>query len=77
MKKGKNLPIIIAIDNDSITSEWEWKYGYDPLTWDNHQKLDPDIDGVENIEEYMLFEFSPIHSHQMFTSKNTFLFTNF
>jgi len=44
-------------DNDGIPSDWEWKYGYDPLTWDNHQQLDPDIDGIENIEEYMLADY--------------------
>jgi hypothetical protein len=41
-------------DNDGIPSSWEWKYGYDPNTWDNHMKLDPDVDGIENIEEYMI-----------------------
>lgn len=44
-------------DNDGIPTWWEWKYGYDPLTWDNHNELDPDIDGVENTEEYMLSDF--------------------
>jgi len=39
-------------DNDGIPTVWEWKWGYDPFTWDDHEKLDPDIDGVENIEEY-------------------------
>jgi len=41
-------------DGDGIPSWWEWKYGYDPLTWDNHKQLDPDLDGVENTEEYMM-----------------------
>ncbi len=45
------------LDGDGIPSWWEWKYGYDPLTWDNHKMLDPDIDGVENTEEYMLADF--------------------
>lgn len=44
-------------DNDGIPSSWEWKYGYDPTTYDSHNKLDPDIDGIENIEEYKLAEF--------------------
>jgi hypothetical protein len=44
-------------DGDGIPSWWEWKYGYDPLTWDNHLLLDPDVDGVENLEEYMMADF--------------------
>ncbi len=39
-------------DGDGIPTAWEWKYGYDPFTWDDHEKLDPDMDGLENIEEY-------------------------
>lgn len=41
-------------DNDGIPTSWEWKYGYDPLTWDDHNYLDPDVDGIENIEEYKI-----------------------
>lgn len=50
-------------DNDGIPSWWEWKYGYDPLTWDNHELLDPDLDGIENIEEYMMADYfaDPFH----------------
>jgi len=40
-------------DNDSVPIEWEHKWGYDPFDWDNHEDLDPDIDGIENIEEYL------------------------
>ncbi|MBS3777861.1 MAG: hypothetical protein KGY50_01055, partial [Candidatus Thermoplasmatota archaeon] len=41
-------------DNDGIPTAWEWKWGYDPFTWDDHENLDPDIDGLSNIEEYNL-----------------------
>jgi len=41
-------------DNDGIPTDWEWKWGYDPFTWDDHENLDPDIDGLENIEEYQM-----------------------
>jgi hypothetical protein len=41
-------------DNDSIPTAWEWKWGYNPFTWDNHKKLDPDMDGLENTEEYQM-----------------------
>jgi len=41
-------------DGDGIPTSWEWKWGYDPNKWDDHENLDPDIDGIENIEEYQL-----------------------
>lgn len=41
-------------DGDGIPTTWEWKWGYDPLIWDDHEKLDPDMDGVENVEEYQM-----------------------
>jgi hypothetical protein len=41
-------------DRDGIPTTWEWKYRYDPNRWDNHEILDPDIDGLENIEEYQM-----------------------
>ncbi|MGF3553854.1 MAG: hypothetical protein ACQXXF_01060 [Thermoplasmatota archaeon] len=41
-------------DGDGIPTAWEWKWGYDPFTWDDHEKLDPDLDGLENIEEYKM-----------------------
>lgn len=44
-------------DNDGIPTDWEWKWGYDPFTWDNHTFLDPDNDGIQNIEEYQMREF--------------------
>lgn len=41
-------------DNDGIPTDWEWRYGYDPFTYNAHENLDPDIDGIENIEEYKM-----------------------
>ncbi len=41
-------------DNDGIPTAWEWKWGYDPNTWDDHMNLDPDVDGIQNIEEYRM-----------------------
>jgi hypothetical protein len=42
----------LDFDDDTIPSEWEDKYGYDPFTWENHAQLDPDEDGLQNIEEW-------------------------
>jgi len=39
-------------DNDGIPTDWEWRWGYDPHVWDDHERLDPDVDGLENVEEY-------------------------
>jgi len=41
-------------DGDGIPTAWEWRYGYDPFTYNDHENLDPDIDGIENIEEYQM-----------------------
>jgi hypothetical protein len=41
-------------DGDGIPTAWEWKWGYDPFTWDDHENLDPDLDGLSNIEEYQM-----------------------
>jgi hypothetical protein len=42
-------------DCDGCSTAWEWKWGYDPFIWDNHTFLDPDNDGLQNVEEeYMM-----------------------
>jgi parallel beta-helix repeat protein len=38
-------------DFDLVPDWWEKKWGYDHLTWDDHKNLDPDNDGLNNIEE--------------------------
>ena len=38
-------------DNDCIPDWWEEKWGYDPFIWNDHKNLDPDEDGLNNIEE--------------------------
>ena len=45
---------ILDLDEDGIPTSWEWKWGYDPNSWDDHRNLDPDIDGINNIEEYKI-----------------------
>ncbi|KAA0001642.1 MAG: hypothetical protein FE048_05175 [Thermoplasmata archaeon] len=41
-------------DNDGIPIEWEDKWGYNPFIYENHTSLDPDNDGIENIEEWKM-----------------------
>ena len=41
-------------DADGAPTAWEWKWGYDPFTWDDHDRLDPDLDGLDNLEEYQM-----------------------
>lgn len=41
-------------DNDSLPIEWEDHWGYDPFSYDDHATLDPDRDGIQNTEEYMM-----------------------
>ncbi len=38
-------------DNDGVPDWWEEKWGYNPYVWDDHRHLDPDDDGLNNIEE--------------------------
>ena len=38
-------------DHDNIPDWWEEKWNYNPETWDDHEHLDPDGDGLNNIEE--------------------------
>ncbi|MCK5258846.1 MAG: hypothetical protein KAJ69_04940, partial [Thermoplasmatales archaeon] len=41
-------------DEDDISTAWEWKWGYDPFVYDNHSTIDPEKDGLSNLEEYNL-----------------------
>jgi len=40
-------------DNDTISTYWEYKWGYDPLKWDNYKNIDPDGDSINNLEEFL------------------------
>jgi len=42
----------IDFDEDGIPADWEDKYGYDPFSYENHEELDPDEDGLQNVEEW-------------------------
>lgn len=44
-------------DDDGTSLFWEWKWGYDPYTWDDHAALDPDMDSITNIREYQFAEY--------------------
>jgi hypothetical protein len=44
-------------DNDGIPTEWEWYFGYDPMKWDDHATLDPDNDGLSNLEEFLTWDY--------------------
>jgi hypothetical protein len=39
-------------NNDSIPIPWDWKWEYNPTAHDNHSQLDPDFDGLTNLQEY-------------------------
>ena len=40
-------------DSDGVPIEWEYKWGYNPFMWEDHRNLDPDKDGLNNVEEYL------------------------
>lgn len=50
-------------DNDGVPDWWEIKWGYNPNVWDDHARLDPDGDGLNNIEECYTdsWDSSPFH----------------
>lgn len=41
-------------DMDDIPTSWEWKWGYSPFIYDFHFLIDPEEDGLSNIEEYYM-----------------------
>ena len=40
-------------DMDAIPIEWEHRYGFNPLIWDDHKNMDPDGDSIDNYEEFL------------------------
>ncbi len=45
-------------DNDKIPIEWEYRWGYNPFIWDDHTNIDPDLDSINNYEEYLTKNFN-------------------
>lgn len=43
------------VDADEIPIEWEHRYGFNPLVWDDHRNIDPDRDSINNVEEYLTY----------------------
>ena len=41
-----------SIDWENFTWMHDWKY--DPFIWEDHQTLDDDEDGIQNVEEYRM-----------------------
>ena len=39
-------------DKDGVPIEWEHKWGFNPLVWEDHQNFDHDCDSLNNTEEY-------------------------
>lgn len=44
-------------DNDKIPTAWEWKWGFDPFTWDDHENIDLSNDGLSNFDKFNLVKY--------------------
>lgn len=42
---------------NGIPIEWEWKYGYDPFSYEDHANIDPSGDAITNYEKYLTWEY--------------------
>jgi hypothetical protein len=51
-------------DEDGIPTTWEWKWDYDPFVYDNHSEIDPEKDGLSNLEEYFMRKWLADPYHQ-------------
>ena len=40
------------LDNDKIPIEWEHRFGFNPLIWEDHENFDHDSDSLNNTEEF-------------------------
>jgi len=40
------------LDEDGVPTWWEFKWGYDPTKPDDHQNIDPEHDGLHNLNEF-------------------------
>ena len=44
------------VDEDKIPIEWEHRYGFNPLIWEDHENIDPDHDSINNYEEFLTYD---------------------
>jgi len=44
-------------DFDGVPIEWEHKWGFNPLVWDDHEHIDLDGDSLNNSEEFLTNDF--------------------
>jgi len=45
------------VDSDGIPIEWEHRFGFNPLIWEDHENIDPDLDSLNDIEEFLTYNF--------------------
>lgn len=46
----------LLLEQDYHSDTWNFISFYDPFKWENHSTLDPDNDGLNNVEEYLTSE---------------------
>jgi hypothetical protein len=45
------------VDSDGVPIEWEHRFSFNPLVWEDHKNIDPDLDSLNNIEEFLTYNF--------------------
>ena len=45
------------LDKDSVPIEWEHRWGFNPLLWEDHRNYDPDDDSLNNTEEFLVAKY--------------------
>jgi len=54
-------------DEDIVPTWWEFRYNYDPKSYDEHDKIDNELDGISNLNEYRTYEwFSDPYTKDLF-----------
>jgi len=65
------------LDQDGVPIEWEHRWGFNPLVWEDHQNFDPDGDSLNNSEEFITSNFgSDPYRKDIFLERDYMVYEN-